>query len=386
MVRNGLAGMFSGLQAGRQLGAQDRQRAVTNRLAPQIAQGDYAGAAQAAFQAGDVQTGLQLQQAVRDMARADADQARQEDESFRAFYGDATDMAGRVAGLVRRGVISPDQAPQAFNNLFDNLSTKYRGNEAYGDTLTALRQQVEAAQYNPDLIIPYSEEYAAQAFEAADPARAEKAEQDRRRLALDERRFDQQATEQDRRFELDTEKLQLERDEIAREIETAAAQPAGGKLTEGQRKYAMFARVAESASETINRIEAMEGFDPTTVLPGRLNIARGPEGQAYEAAKEQWIDAIIRPKTGAAVTGFEMRSAKDRYFPRLGDDPATVEAKRRSREAEEQALKAATGGAYEQLFQVNQPAPGAPAENRPPPESVDAADWEYMTPEERALF
>ena len=127
-------------------------------------------------------------------------------------------------------------------------------------------------------------------------------------------------------------------------------QRGGGKLSEGERKFATFGKIAEQANASLVDIEQSEGFDPTLVQPNQLNLNRNPKGQAYIAAKQQFIDAIIRPFTGAAVTEFEFKSAERRFFPALGDDPSTIKFKRQLRQDALDAVKAGSGGAFTRLF------------------------------------
>jgi len=129
-------------------------------------------------------------------------------------------------------------------------------------------------------------------------------------------------------------------------IAASKSSSGGGKLTEGQRKFATFARLAGNANDKVLGIQNSEGFDPTLVKPDELNFLRTPSGQQYSAAKRAFIDAIIRPMTGAAVTEQEFDSADKRYFPRFGDGEDTVSFKNALRKEAIDAVKAGSTEAF----------------------------------------
>lgn len=167
-----------------------------------------------------------------------------------------------------------------------------------------------------------------------------------------------------RKFGLDVSKFEaderqrsqenaLKRDRLAFDREKEASGGGDRNLTEGERKFAVFGRIAENADSTIIELENSENFNPTLVQPGRINLTRNQDGQKYEAAKRAFIDAIIRPMTGAAVKTEEFNDANKRYFPQFGDDPQTIEFKRAQRKEAIDAIKAGAGASAMQLVGSN---------------------------------
>ena len=140
--------------------------------------------------------------------------------------------------------------------------------------------------------------------------------------------------------------------------ESAPPPGTGGAPSEGERKFATFARLATNAQETLSSLESKEGFDPTRLPIEALSGLRGPDAEQYVSAKRTFIDAIIRPMTGAAVTEFEFNSADRRYFPQIGDNEATVKFKRELRQQAIDAIAAGAGRASGIL--EGSGAPGAP--------------------------
>ena len=119
--------------------------------------------------------------------------------------------------------------------------------------------------------------------------------------------------------------------------------PSVKPLTEREGRFGMFARVASEANQILSSIETQNNFDPTLIVPDRGNMARSPDAQQYLAEKSAFIDAIIRPKTGAAVTEYEFSAAEKRYFPQFGDSPQTVQNKAALRQREIDALLLGAG-------------------------------------------
>lgn len=118
------------------------------------------------------------------------------------------------------------------------------------------------------------------------------------------------------------------------------------KLTEAQGRAQLFAtRMAEN-NRTLNSLEAA-GFDPSAAsataqrfIPNRL---RGADFQQYTAAKDNWISAVLRQESGAAISASEYQQANKEYFPRDGDSPAVVAQKQRLRALAEERMKAIGG-------------------------------------------
>jgi hypothetical protein len=141
----------------------------------------------------------------------------------------------------------------------------------------------------------------------------------------------------------------------------ASAKP----FTEGQSKDVVFATRAKGALEVLEPVagnltslgsRAAE-LDPTGIIRGRV---QSPEYQVAKQAGDEFLQAILRKDTGAAITVPEQALYGVTYLPQPGDGPAVLEAKRAARQ---RAVAAIEGGmspaqmiAQERALSGSQPA------------------------------
>ena len=78
------------------------------------------------------------------------------------------------------------------------------------------------------------------------------------------------------------------------------------------------------------------------VLPSVLG---GPSGsqQMYEQAKKNFITAVLRKESGAAIGASEFATEEKKYFPQAGDSDKVIAQKQRGREIAIQAMKIQAG-------------------------------------------
>ena len=141
--------------------------------------------------------------------------------------------------------------------------------------------------------------------------------------------------------------LQLDRERF----EFDKANKAGGKdLTEAQGKASAFQSQMVSASNAINTLEA-KGFDPTSfksqtavrLAGGVANPVIPANAQQYKQAQDQWSEAYLRFKTGAAATEQEVQRNNRTFFPVFGDKPEQIAQKAAAREQAEKDIGIAAG-------------------------------------------
>lgn len=114
-------------------------------------------------------------------------------------------------------------------------------------------------------------------------------------------------------------------------------------LTEGQSKDATFSTRAEGALPLIDKYG-----DALTSLPESVagqapvvgNFMKSPEFQQAEQAGKEFLQAILRKDTGAAITKEETDEYGSVYLPRPGDSPELLAQKKASRTRALEALKA----------------------------------------------
>jgi hypothetical protein len=147
------------------------------------------------------------------------------------------------------------------------------------------------------------------------------------------------------------------------EIEKAKTLAQGGN--EGQRKAAAFAARAEGAEKNLAGINAQGFTSPrlmtwmTSESPYAAFVASGPEQKYFQAARE-FISAVLRQDSGAAVPEVEFKRYFSTYFPVPGDGPDVMQAKQQARQRVIAELKA-LGGPANANMPSSAPSQGIPA-------------------------
>lgn len=97
-------------------------------------------------------------------------------------------------------------------------------------------------------------------------------------------------------------------------------------------------------------------------VPGS-NMVQSENFQRFDQGKRDFINAVLRRESGAAIAPSEFESANKQYFPEPGDGPKVLEQKRTARQQALSNMVSSSGGAYE-YNQKNPPGgtPAAPAQ------------------------
>ena len=135
--------------------------------------------------------------------------------------------------------------------------------------------------------------------------------------------------------------------------------PASGKpekaLTMGEAKATGYAMRAQEAEKDLSRItdynpsaisakHYAEGMPGVGALAGPLvNKTLSENDQLAEQAQRNFINAVMRQDSGAAINEKEWANARQQYFPQPNDKPATLAQKKRNREVAIEALKIGAG-------------------------------------------
>lgn len=143
--------------------------------------------------------------------------------------------------------------------------------------------------------------------------------------------------------------LQREQLDLARSRATSAQQSAamGKRPTEGQFKAATFAKRLEDAEGVFGQLE-QGGYDPTALkeqATGKLSGIFGEgvksnELKQLQQAQRNFINAVLRRESGAAIAPTEFESAAQQYFPQTGDTPEVLAQKKANRQIAMTALQA----------------------------------------------
>lgn len=146
---------------------------------------------------------------------------------------------------------------------------------------------------------------------------------------------------------VERERLALDREKFEFDKQTKAS---GKDLTESQGKASAFQSQMVSASNAVNTLEG-QGFDPTSfksqtavkLAGGVANPAIPVAAQQYKQAQDQWSEAYLRFKTGAAATEPEVVRNNRTFFPVFGDKPDQIAQKAAAREQAERDIGIAAG-------------------------------------------
>lgn len=149
---------------------------------------------------------------------------------------------------------------------------------------------------------------------------------------------------------LDLQKL---KNEGAAALSSLKAQnaPPGKEPSKEQFDAAAYAKRMEQAedifgslaSENYNRASPREGIK-ATLLPEPL---QSDKLKQQNQAERNFVNAILRRQSGAAISKSEFESAEAQYFPRPGDSPQVLAQKKQNRLQDIASMKAASGRAFD---------------------------------------
>lgn len=105
------------------------------------------------------------------------------------------------------------------------------------------------------------------------------------------------------------------------------------KPTEQQANAQMFGKRMARSGSIVDAVEVGE-YDPAgahkwvedmALFP---NVAKREESQIYDAAREDFVSAVLRKESGASIPDHEREAAERQYFPIAGDSDSVVSQKR----------------------------------------------------------
>lgn len=154
----------------------------------------------------------------------------------------------------------------------------------------------------------------------------------------------------------------------------------GNPFTEGQGKDIVYSTRAKGALDALEPVaDALTSlpsraaeYDPTGLVRSRV---QSPEFQVAKQAGDEFLNAILRKDTGAAITPAEQELYGKNYLPQPGDGPQVLEAKRAARSRAIAAIEAGMSPA-----QMIAQEKGLTAAGSPPPAGgtvTIASDAEY---------
>lgn len=142
-----------------------------------------------------------------------------------------------------------------------------------------------------------------------------------------------------------------------------------GNLTDTQAKALQFGSRMQASGEILDRLAA---GGTTTSVPGSrdsniINALTSDDQQQLNQAKRDFVNAVLRRESGAAISEGEFQNAEKQYFPQIGSKPGEVEQKRANRELAMRGILAEVPDAQRRVAEVR----GLPP---PPTKAASAAD------------
>jgi hypothetical protein len=189
--------------------------------------------------------------------------------------------------------------------------------------------------------------------------------------------------EQQARLDIDRQRLGLEGQRFGLEQQKFAQEFENGKpLTESQGNATAFGMRMKESNQLINDLEkkgvtntgvvrstigGIVGMTPfigdkmqqgvqsgMNVFPGALG---GPsaEQQQVDAARKNFITAVLRKESGAAISPTEFYTEAQKYFPQPGDAASVIKQKQNARETAIRAMEIQAGPGKRQIEQFSAP-------------------------------
>ena len=131
-------------------------------------------------------------------------------------------------------------------------------------------------------------------------------------------------------------------------VSAAAADAATGKKTEVQAKSEKFANKMELADKNVADIQTQGGSvvgRGLDMVPGG-NFLQSKEYQKYRQAQDNFITALLRDESGAAIGTQEFKRYERELFPQPGDGPEVIAQKSQARRVAIEAMKKSAGPGY----------------------------------------
>lgn len=137
------------------------------------------------------------------------------------------------------------------------------------------------------------------------------------------------------------------------------------KLTEGEAKAGLYLGQMRSATDTLDQLDkrGVTARPEAVALAGSTlgNYLAPKDAQQIAQVRNQWSEAYLRAKTGAAATQGEVDLNNRTFFPQPGDSQAVIEQKAQARRQAELDMQLPAGRAA-QRTQIAAPPPPKPGQ------------------------
>jgi len=186
-----------------------------------------------------------------------------------------------------------------------------------------------------------------------------------------------EAQERDQRARQDAQERELRARQENIRLTASLRPPREEKpLTEFQGKSTMFGTRAAQSHNILNQYE--QSANPLAVAAsgfgGKLiNWALPEEAIKVEQAQRNFINAVLRQESGAAIGSTEFDSAKRQYFPQPGDTPEVIAQKRANRDLVIKGFARQAGAGASDIAEIYNAPPALPVAPATPAPAASAA-------------
>lgn len=144
------------------------------------------------------------------------------------------------------------------------------------------------------------------------------------------------------------QKRALELQGMQKKLQPGLAGVDRSKVKQNQWAAAGFARRGEQALDILNKLDADAGTSQWRALKGVIPEGAKPEDwKSLDQAQENFLMAILRKESGAAISDKEKAEYGPIYFAEPGDTPQVLAQKSQARRQAMANLKAEAGEAYD---------------------------------------
>lgn len=139
---------------------------------------------------------------------------------------------------------------------------------------------------------------------------------------------------------------QLNAEEKAEENEKALQKENAKGPSESESKRAVYLAEIEQSNKTLAELETdkykpqLELWDMLLPEVAAARLARSSKGNTFLDARNKWIEAVLRERSGASIQPSEYSKAGAQYFPQPGDTDAQIKYKKELRTAAENTIRA----------------------------------------------
>lgn len=169
-------------------------------------------------------------------------------------------------------------------------------------------------------------------------------------------------------------------------------------LTEAQGKAATFGLRADEADKILRSVGQGGAVQPGLIkrageavpfigesLGTLLNGTQSPQQQQVEQAQRDFVNAILRQESGAAISPQEFDNARKQYFPQPGDSPQSIAQKEANRQASIAGFRTQAGAKAATQAQAELSARKAAIETDKMPKASDHPGKYLTLPDGRVL-